>query len=368
VTPGGSRYWRYKYRFHGKEKLLALGVYPAVSLLEAREKRLAAYKLLQDGIDPAAQKQDDKRQAAFKAENSFESVAEEWYRTNRNKWTDEHAERLWRRLMLHALPYIGKKPIGDIKALELLEVIRRIEKHDKTETSHRLLQTCNAIFRYAVLIGRIEYNPANDLKGVLKPHKTENYPALKPRELPEFLSKLAVTETTALNKLAIRMLLLTFVRQGELRQSKWEDFDFAAKEWHIPAEIMKMRERHIVPLARQTLALLAELKPISGQGEYLFPSQQRRRHPIMSENTINKVLCKMGYQGRLVGHGFRSIASTILNEQGFRPDLIEKQLAHAERNKVRAAYNRAEYLAERHKMMQDWADYLCKTVNPRILI
>lgn len=358
IMPNGSRYWRYKYRFHGKEKLLALGVYPTVSLLEAREKRLAAQKLLQAGIDPSAQKQDDKRQAVFKAENSFESVAEEWHRTNRNKWTASHADGLWRRLALHAMPCIGRKPIGDIKALELLEMIRRIEKHDKTETSHRLLQSCNAIFRYAVLTGRIEYNPASDLKGALKPHKAENYPSLKPRELPEFLSKLAVADTTALNMLAIRMLLLTFVRQGELRRARWEDFDFAAKEWHIPAEIMKMRERHIVPLSWQTLALLDELKPISGEGEYLFPSQQRRRHPVMSENTINKVLRGMGYQGRLVGHGFRSIASTVLNEQGFRSDVIERQLAHAERNKVRAAYNRAEYLSERHQMMQHWADYL----------
>ncbi len=351
VTPAGAKYWRYKYRVHGKEKLLALVVYPTVCLQEAREKRLAA------------QKQEDKRLSVYKTENSFESVGREWFNTNRSKWTDEHAERLWRRLVLHALPYIGRKPIADIKALELLEMIRRVEKYEKTETSHRLLQTCSAIFRYAVLTARIDYNPASDLRGALKPHKAENYPSLKPRELPEFFSRLETVKTSLLNKLAIRMLLLTFVRQGELRYARWEDLDFTAQEWRIPAEIMKMRERHIVPLAKQTLALLDALKTLTGTGVYLFPSQHRRRHPVMSENTINSVLADMGYKGRLVGHGFRSIASTILNEQGFRPDIIEKQLAHAERNKVRAAYNRAEYLDERRKMMQEWADYLDKAAS-----
>lgn len=367
IHPKGGKYWQYQYRFAGKTKVYSIGTYPDVSLQDAREKRLAAQKILEQGLDPSAQKQEHKRTAVYKTENSFEALAKEWYNNNLSKWTDEHAQRLWRRLECHAIPSLGRKPIADIKALELLEMIRKIEKQDKTETSHRLLQTCNAILRYAVLTARTEYNPAADLRGALKPHKTENYPALTPRELPEFLAKIDEAKTSPLNKLAIRMLMLTFVRQGELRQAKWDDIDFAANEWRIPAHIMKMRERHIVPLAPQTLKLLKELKKISGHSEYLFPSQQRRTHPFMSENTINHVLRTMGYKGRLVGHGFRSIASTILNEMGCRPDVIEKQLAHAERNKVRAAYNRAEYLSERHKMMQEWADYLDAAARSTII-
>jgi integrase len=358
IHPNGGKYWRFRYMYAGKEKMLALGTYPEISLLEARDKRLAARKLVAAGSDPGLQKKQEKRRAIYNAENTFQAVAKEWFDTNKPKWTPEHAERLWRRLELHIMPEIGDRPIIDLKALDLLDALRKVEKRGTTETSHRLLQTCGVIFRYAVVTGRIKYNPTHDLKGALAPHKPENHPTIQAKEIPDFLKQLILVETTRINKLAIRILMLTFVRQSELRQAKWDDIDLRAKEWRLPAHTTKMKDLHIVPLAKQTIKLLEELKKLTGEGELLFPSQQRRRHAMMSENTINHVLKKMGYKDKLVGHGFRALASTTLNEHGFRADIIERQLAHAERNKVRAAYNRAEYLPDRIKMMQWWADYL----------
>lgn len=358
IEPNGGKYWRLRYFFAGKEKMLALGTFPEISLNDARERRLAARKLVANGEDPSSKRKEEKRRLLYNVENSFEVVATEWFDTNKPKWTADHAQRLWRRVELHMLPEIGNRPIAEIKALDLLDVLRKIEKRGTTETSHRLLQTCGVIFRYAVLTGRINYNPTQDLKGALVPHRAEGHPTIQAKELPDFFKQLKSVETTDLNKLAIRLLMLSFVRQGELRQAKWEDIDFKAKEWRLPAHTTKMRDLHIVPLAKQTLTLLANLKKLTGNGELLFPSQQRRRNPMMSENTINHVLRKMGYKDKLVGHGFRALASTTLNEMGFPPDVIERQLAHTERNKVRAAYNRAEYLDDRRKMMQHWADYL----------
>lgn len=358
VKPNGGKYWRFKYLYVGKEKLLALGTYPEVSLGDAREKRFTARKLLANGADPSSKRKEEKRRKAYNVENSFQVVAKEWFDVNKPKWTPDHAARLWRRLERHIMPCIGDRPIVEIKSLELLDVLRKVEKHGITETSHRLLQTCGVIFRYAVLTGRIQYNPIQDLKGALAPHTSKSHPTIEAREIPDFLRQLDAVETTGLNKLAIRLLMFTFVRQGELRQAKWEDVDITAKEWRLPAHTTKMRDLHIVPLAKQTIALFAALKRLTGDGDLLFPSQQRRRHAIMSENTINHVLHKMGYKDKLVGHGFRALASTTLNEMGFPPDVIERQLAHAERNKIRAAYNRAEYLPQRRDMMQKWADYL----------
>lgn len=363
VKPNGGKFWRLKYFVAGKEKLLALGAYPDISLDEAREKRLSARKLNASGVDPASQRKEEKRRRAYNVENSFQVVAKEWFETNKPKWTPDHAERLWRRLSLHIISEVGDRPIAEINALDLLDALRKVEKRGATETSHRLLQTCSVIFRYAVLTGRIKYNPTQDLKGALVPHKAENHPTIEAKELPKFFTQLEAVKTTVLNKLAIKALLLTFVRQGELRQAKWEDIHWKEKEWRLPAHTTKMRDMHIVPLANQTINLLADLKKLTGERELLFPSQQRRRHAMMSENTINHVLRKMGYKNKLVGHGFRALASTTLNENGFTPDVIERQLAHAERNKIRAAYNRAQYLPERRKMMQWWADYLDRQVK-----
>lgn len=367
VQPNGGKYWRLKYRHTGKEKLLALGTYPEISLLDAREKRLAARKLLAEGQDPSSKKQEEKRFASFKAQNTFMAVAEEWFVTNKPRWTPAHAARLWRRMEYSVFPEIGNRPIAEITSLELLEVFRRVEKRGATHTAHRLLQTCSAIFRYGVLTARTTYNPTSDLRGALVPHVFTNHPTIAAAGLPEFFTKLAAIDTTRQSKIAVKLVMLTFVRQGELRQAKWADIDFTANEWRLPAHTTKMRERHIVPLALQTVALLRELQALTGQKELLFPSQHNRRHATISENTINHVIHRMGYKGKMVGHGFRALASTTLNEMGFRPDIIERQLAHAERNKVRAAYNRAEYLAERREMMQHWADFMEKQAGGTLL-
>ncbi|NBX03917.1 MAG: DUF4102 domain-containing protein [Alphaproteobacteria bacterium] len=358
VEPNGGKYWRLRYFYVGKEKMLALGTYPEVSLSEARDKRLAARKMLANGTDPGAHKKQEKRRAEFNAGNTFKAVSEEWYKNNLSKWTPDHAARLWRRLEANVLPEIGDRPIAEIKSLELLNTLRKIEKRGATDLSHRLLQTCGVIFRYAVVTGRMQYNPSADLRGALMPHKAESHPTLNAKDLPHFISKLDGVETSLQNKLAVRLLMLTFVRTGEMRQAKWEDVDLKTNEWRLPPHTTKMRDLHIVPLSKQTIEVLRQLNELTGSSPYLQPSQHRQKNPIMSENTINMVIHKMGYKNKIVGHGFRALASTILNENGFRADVIERQLAHMERNKVRAAYNRAEYLPERIQMMQWWGDYL----------
>jgi integrase len=360
VMPNGSKYWRFKYRYANKEKRLALGVYPEISLKAAREGREEARKLLVSNIDPVQKKKSDKVQTTLNANNCFQVIAKEWHELNKSKWMPSHAVITWNRLENHVLPLLGNRPIAEIKPLELLDTLRKIEKKGATETSHRMLQICNGIFRYAVIIGHIEYNPAIDLAGALISHKSSHYPTLAAKDLPSFFQKLENAVTSQQNKLAIKILMLTFLRQGELRHSKWQFVDLEAPEWRLPAHITKMGDNHIVPLCKQSITLFEQLNKFTGYSEYLFPSQQRRKHAVMSENTINKVLHNMGYKGKFVGHGVRALASTILNEHGFRMDVIERQLAHMERNKVRAAYNRAEYLAERREMMQWWGNYLEK--------
>jgi len=358
VDPSGKKKWRFRYFHLGKENMVALGGYPEVSLAEARQKRLDTRKQVIAGADPSAKKKHDKRMAKFNADNSFGAVALEWFETNKGKWTADHAARLWRRIEANILPALGDRPISEIKSLELLDTIRVIEKRGATELSHRLLQTCANIFRFAVLTSRAQYNPTLDLRGALVPHKAVNHPTIKAGEIPKFLRSLDEVDASDQNKLAMRLLMLTFVRTGELRQAKWEDIDFKAKEWRLPAHTTKMKELHIVPLSVQAIACLEKLGELTGWSKLLVPSQQRRKHSVMSENTLNAIIHKMGYKGQLVGHGFRALASTTLNENGFRPDVIERQLAHAERNKIRAAYNRAEYLPERREMMDWWGDYV----------
>ena len=346
--------------------MLALGKYPEVSLHDARERRLAARKLLSNGIDPTEKKKEDKRLTALDAQNSFRAVAQDWHNTNKSKWTPEHAERLWRRLELYVFPDIGDRPITAIKTFDLVPLLRKQEKLGILDTARRVAQAMTVVFRYAVHSGMIEQNPAADLRGILTPHTATHFAAIKPSELPELLSKLETTATSPQNRIAVKLLLSTFLRPGELRHGKWEEIDWENKLWTIPAERMKKRREHVVPLSKQALALLKALKVFTGNGDYLFPSHHRRRHPVMSENTINKILQNMGYGGKQVGHGFRAIASTALNESAlFRPDVIEAQLAHVETNNSRKPYNRAEYLEERQKMMQWWADYLaaCEAGN-----
>jgi integrase len=333
VEPNDGKYWRLRYFFAGKEKMLALGKYPEISLSDARDKRLAARKLIANGVDPGAKKKEDKRLAVFAAGNTFEAVAKDWHDTNKSKWTPDHAERLWRRLELYAFPEIGDRPISSIKTPDLIPVLRKQEKLELLDTTRRLAQVLNTVFRFAVHCGLIDQNPASDLRGVVTPHKATNFPTIQADELPAFFEKLNGTEALDQVKIAIKLLMHTFLRPGELRKSKWADIDFKDKKWTIPAERMKMRRPHMAPLADQALVLLRELKKLTGGGAYLFPSYHRRKHPWMSENTINLVLKRMGYKGKLVGHGFRSLASTTLNEKSNFDILNEEKRAYAARGR-----------------------------------
>ena len=342
---------------------MALGVYPEVSLADARERRTQARKALAAGNDPAEAKRVAKRLGVEKSQNTFESLAREWHQNRLETWNPEHAAKILKRLERHVFPAVGSRPIADVTTSELLAVLRKIEMHG-SEIAHRMLQISNQIFLFAVVTDRAANNPAASLRGALKPVVKSNHAFIKPQELQEYLRKLDNYDGALQTKLALRFLLLTFVRTGELRGAEWSEIDFDKAEWRIPAERMKMKDVHIVPLARQTVALLRQIKELTGQWRYVFPNQ-RKPSDIMSENTMLYALYRMGYHSRATGHGFRSTASTILNENGFARDVIERQLAHSERDKVRAAYNYAQYLPERRKMMQWWADYLDEVAMKR---
>jgi integrase len=367
VVPSGSKYWRFKYFFAGREKLLAFGVYPEVSLGDARERRAQARKALAAGNDPGEVKKEAKRLAVLKNENAFEAVAREWYEKRKHEWAGNTAKIALMRLERHILPKLGTLPIADITAPDILSMLRVVENSGALDTAQRVMQMCGQVFMYAIATGRAERNPVPDLRGALKTPVTKHHAYLKATDMPEFLTRLEAYDGALQTKLALRLLLLTFVRTTELRAAAWTEIDFDKAEWRIPAERMKMKELHIVPLSRKAVAVLLELKNHTGNRQYVFPNQHNLR-TFMSENTMLYALYRMGYHSRTTGHGFRSTASTILNEHGFMPDVIERQLAHCERNKVRAAYNHAQYLPERRKMMQWWADYLddkAKGVRPK---
>lgn len=368
VRPNGAKFWQFRYRFLDKEKTISLGKYPQTSLSEAREKRATASKHLENGIDPSVNRRKEKLLAAFREKNTFFGVAEEWHRRNKDVWSRKHSRDTWRRLENHVFPSLGKRPIQDIEPLELLAVIHKVEATGTTDISHRVLQICGAIFKYAIITGRVKYNIAVGLSSALKPHRKKHSPTLNARELPGFLQALADLDTSQQNKLAFHLLLLTAVRTGELRFGRWKDVDFRCREWRIPAEKTKMRTEHIVPLSSQAISVLIQLHNITGQSEWLVPTQCGYRHPVMSENTINGMIDRMGYKGRVVGHGFRSLFSTTLNERGFNRDAIERQLAHMERNGVRASYNHAEYLDERRFLMQWWGDFLDSQMKEQNLL
>jgi integrase len=357
ITPSGSKYWRMRYFFAGKEKLLALGVYPQVTLADARERRAQARKVLAAGNDPGEVKKEAKRVTILKSSNSLEVVAREWFEKQSHKWASATADAKRIRLEKHILPKLGARPIADITAPEVLSMLRVVEEKGTLDTAHRVMQMCGQIFMYAIATGRAERNPVPDLRGALKPSTIKHRSYLKESELTLYLKKLTAFDGHPQTMLALRFLLLTFVRTIELRAAQWTEIDWDKAEWRIPAERMKMRELHIVPLSRQAIAVLRKLQNYSGNREYVFPNQHNPTR-FMSENTILYALYRMGYHSRATGHGFRSTASTILNENDFPPDVIERQLAHSERDKVRAAYNHAQYLPERRKMMQWWADYL----------
>jgi integrase len=357
VQPSGSKWWRYKYRFAGKEKLLALGSYPETSLMEARERHLQARKLLAAGNDPGEAKRTAKQLISLKGESTFESIAREWHEQSRNQWSKIYADDVTKRLENHIFPRLGHRPLTEITTLDVLDVLRVIETSGALDMAQRLMQVCGQVFRYAITTGRADRNPVTDLRGALKTPVRKHHAYLKADELPEYLEKLETYDGGVETKLALKFLLLTFVRTIELRGAEWPEINFDKAEWRIPAERMKMKDLHIVPLSKQAMAILAELKKHTGNRKHLFPNQHNPVK-VMSENTILFALYRMGYHSKATGHGFRATASTILNEHGFHSDVIERQLAHVERNKVRAAYNHAEYLPERRKMMQWWADYI----------
>ncbi|MEW5864176.1 MAG: integrase arm-type DNA-binding domain-containing protein [Pseudomonadota bacterium] len=365
INPAGGKWWRWKYRYGGKEKRLSLGVYPDVSLKAAREKRDAARRQLIAGIDPAQARRAEKLAQA--GAESFEAIAREWHAKFSPGWVASHGDRILRRLERDVFPWIGKRPIAEIKAPELLAVLRRIESRGALETAHRALQNCGQIFRYAVATGRAERDPTRDLRGALPAPKEKHHASITdPKRIGELLRAIDAYQGFFVTKCALRLAPLVFVRPGELRKAQWAEIDLDKAEWRIPAERMKMREQHIVPLSRQAVAILRELEPLTNRAipskpdapRYVFPSARSRSRP-MSENAVLAALRRMGYtKDEMTGHGFRSMASTLLHEQGWNHQVIERQLAHAERNAVSAAYNFAEHLPERRKMMQAWADYL----------
>jgi integrase len=355
LNPDGSRWWRFKYRIFGREKLLSLGVYPEITLKRARDRRDEARRLIADGVDPALKRQAEKQAAG----ENFESVAREWLKLQEDKLTPGSLGRERDRLEDFIFPYLGKRPIAQIKAPELLSALRRVEARGTIETAHRTKSVCSRVFRYAIATGRAERDVAADLKGALRPAITRNFPSItEPARIGELLRAIDGYLGQASVACALKLAPYVFVRPGELRQAGWSEVDLQGALWRIPAERMKAREAHLVPLSRQAVQILNELKPVTGAGRLLFPSLRSQERPI-SNNTLNAALRRLGYSiDEMVAHGFRSMASTCLNEQGWHPDLIELQLAHAERNQVRAAYNRAQRLEERRTMMQAWADYL----------
>ena len=360
VSASGGKWWRLKYRFDGKEKRLSLGVYPDVSLKDARERRDAARKLLADGTDPSENRKAQKSARADRAANSFEVVAREWFAKYSATWAKDHGNRIIRRLERDIFPWIGGRPIAEIAAPELLTVARRIEDRGALETAHRALGNCGQVFRYAVATGRAERDPSGDLRGALPPVKGEHFAATtEPKRVGEILRALDGYQGTLTVRCALRLAPLVFVRPGELRKAEWANIDLDAQEWRYT--VTKTNTPHIVPLSRQAVEILRELQPLTGRGRFVFPGARSNGRP-MSDNAILAAMRRMGIgKEEMSGHGFRAVARTILDEVlGVRPDYIEHQLAHAVRDPNGRAYNRTAHLPERRKMMQQWADYLGK--------
>lgn len=372
VAPGGGKHWRYKYRMAGKEKRLSIGAYPETSLEEARDALLVARKQVKAGVDPSLEKQREKQERLAGQErlvfNTFEAVAAEWHQQNISGWTERHASYVWRRLEKDVFPMLGQRPVDEITPKELIDVLRVIEQRGARELARRMKQTCGQIFRYAIIHEKASSNPAATFfnKDALKPYSKGHYAALDSRDISAFLQALERNEARLYphTRLAVKLLMLTFVRTSELIEARWSEFDLEEGQWLIPAERMKMRRAHIVPLSRQVLDILRELEATRVSWgtdkvpDYVFPNQVNPRK-AMSNNTILKAIERLGYKGQTTGHGFRALAmSTIKEKLGYRHEVIDRQLAHAPANKVDAAYDRAMFLDERREMMQRWADYL----------
>jgi len=370
VTPNGGRWWRLRYRFGGKEKLISLGTYPDTGLRAARQRRDAARKLLETGVDPSEARRAEKASNSQVATNSFEAVAREWHATiHVAQVSSGHAARTLIRLEQDVFPWLGRLPIGEIKAPQLLQATRRVEARGAIETAHRVLQACGQVFRYAIATGRAERDPTPDLRGALKPVLVQHMAAITdPQRVGELLRAIEGYKGMPITRAALRLAPLVFVRPGELRKAEWSEFDLDAAVWRIPAARMKHTKQeklsgapHVVPLSRQALAVVRELQPLTGHGRYVFPSPRTGERP-MSDNGVLSALRRMGFPSdEMTGHGFRAMAHTLLAERlNVDEAVIEAQLAHAVKDALGRAYNRTEFLEQRRKMLQSWADYLDK--------
>ena len=359
ITTTGSKLWRLAYRFDGKQKLMALGIYPDISLAQARQATDEARKLLAVGVDPMEQRKADRQDQKRTVENTFETIARKWWAHWSPMRSPRHAEYVIRRLETDVFPVVGERPIDEILAPEIVQMVKAIEERGALDIAKRSLQTCGQIFRYAIAHGFATRNPATDIRpsDVLVSRRKQNYARLDAKELPELLRHIEVYQGSSVTRMAMKLMAMTFVRTSELIGARWEEFDLQNARWDIPSERMKMRTPHIVLLSRQAVQLLQNLHTLTGHRELLFPGERNPKTP-MSNNTILKALERMGYKGRMTGHGFRGIASTVLHEEGWPHEHIELQLAHQERDNTSAAYNHALYLKPRAEMMQWWSDYL----------
>jgi len=368
VRPTGKCFWRFKYRLHDKEKVLTIGKYPSTSLVKAREKRDVALEKLDNGIDPAAEKKKDRLLAKYKAVQTFERVARQWHEEYKERWSKRHGETMLTRLQNHVFPYLGNMPMTEIKPPIIYACVKRIEDRKNSEMAKRVLQIIGQVFRYAVLTGRAEDDLTRNLRGGLKPYEKGHFAAISIDELPAFLEKLNKNEVRLYRQtyLAMKLMLLTFVRTSELIQARWSEFDFENAVWNIPAERMKMRRPHSVPLSSQSIAILRELEALTKRPQdakcdlpdFVFPSVTKRGK-CMSNCTLLMALRRLKYNNRMTGHGFRALAMSSIKERlGYRHEVVDRQLAHYPRNKLDRAYDRAEYLPERTIMMQQWGDYI----------
>lgn len=362
IKPNGSKLWRFKYHFSRKEKLLALGVYPTMSLLEARDARENAKELLSQSIDPSDEKRIARRLATFNKEGTFEEVALEYAEKQKGAWSAKHHLRFILRLKTDVFPTIGKDNIARLEAPDILVMLRKLENRNAIEMANRTRQKCNQIFRYAIQTGRRTTNPVEHLRGALKTKKTEHFACIEPHEIPRLITDIERNDARMFlrTKRAIKFSMLTFARPGEVRTAEWQEIDFKKKEWRISAEKMKSRRPHIVPLSTQAIAILEEQKQETGHFNtaYVFPNKHHPQKP-MSDGAVNLAMQNLGYQGKMTAHGFRALARTTIREElEYDPDVIEAQLAHKPSGSLGAAYDRAKFLKERHKMMQKWADYL----------
>ena len=367
VTPAGGKVFRLKYRIDGKEKTLTIGKYPTVSLAEARAAAENARRLLVSGQDPSEAKQQEKRERQAAALNTFESIARRWHTDNLHRWKENRAARIISDFEKDVFPAIGEIQITEISVSDVKAVISAIIARGATVTAEKVRQWIGAVYQYAAMLEITDRNPAAVLRGHFEQSKTDHRPALPREELTEFFRRLILAEIEPQNRIALILNMLTFLRSTELRGGQWNEIDFDAAVWTVPAQRMKHEKTapkppHAVPLADWTLELLAELKELTGNTSFLFPSRTKT-DGFISDATIGRIIERMGYKGRVTPHGFRSLASSVLNEQGFNPDAIERQLAHIENNKIRAAYNRADYLNERKEFMQWYSDFLRERYN-----